>query len=271
MSVRMLAWRGLYELLAARVRRPEWAFMNYGYAPRPGEPHLGLEPADEPDRLCIQLYDHVLGDTPLRGTDVLEVGCGRGGGASFIARYLGPRTTTGLDFSRAAIDLCRRHRQGPGLTFAHGDALALPFADESFDVVVNVESSHCYASVEQFLAQVHRVLRPGGHLLLADLRSAQGAAVLLGQLDASALRVTGTQDVTARVVAALEVDDARRRALIAAWIPRVVRRPFHRFAGVRGSRTHARLRAGDTRYLSARLVKPAAVDSAGTRSPAAPS
>ena len=90
MSVRMLAWRGLYELLAARVRRPEWAFMNYGYVPRPGTPPLTLEPADEPDRLCIQLYDHVLGDTPLRGAAVLEVGCGRGGGASFLARYLGP-------------------------------------------------------------------------------------------------------------------------------------------------------------------------------------
>lgn len=53
MGVRQLAWRGLYELLGAGVRRPEWASMNYGYAPAPDAPHLPLQPSDEPDRMCI--------------------------------------------------------------------------------------------------------------------------------------------------------------------------------------------------------------------------
>ncbi|CAM3298606.1 class I SAM-dependent methyltransferase [Occultella aeris] len=259
MSARELAWRGLYELLAARVRRPEWAFMNYGYAPPDGQ-HLDLQDADEPDRMCIQLYDHVLGETPMREADVLEVGCGRGGGASFIARYRDPRSTTGLDFSRRAIALCRRDRVGPGLTFVQGDALDLPFPDNSFDVVVNVESSHCYDSMERFLAQVHRVLRPGGHLLFADLRSADGMATLGRQLRSGRLDLVETRDITPRVLAALDLDDDRRRALIAAWIPRVFHRAFNLFAGLRGTRTHARLAAGETRYLSARLVKRAPVE-----------
>lgn len=165
MSARQLAWRVLYEVLAARVQRPEWAFMNYGYAMPAGDVGPALESADEPDRLCIQLYAHVLSGTELRGADVLEVGCGRGGGSSFIARYRGPRTTTGLDLSRKSIALCRRHRRAPGLSFVQGDALAMPFADHSFDVVVNLESSHCYDSMDDFLAEVHRVLRPGGSFL----------------------------------------------------------------------------------------------------------
>jgi SAM-dependent methyltransferase len=41
---------------------------------------------------------------------------------------------------------------------------------ESFDAVINVEASHCYPSLPRFLAEVARVLRPGGHFLYADVR-----------------------------------------------------------------------------------------------------
>ena len=88
MTARQVGWRACYELLAVRVRKPEWPFMNYGYAPLTlTEPHLSLEAADEPDRLCIQLYDQAIGGTDLRDQDVLEVGSGRGGGSSYLARY----------------------------------------------------------------------------------------------------------------------------------------------------------------------------------------
>lgn len=258
MRARTLGWRALYELLAVRVRRPEWSFMNYGYAgPTSGPDPLALELRDEPDRMCIQLYHHVLGSTPVHGADVLEVGCGRGGGSSFIARYRGPRTMTGLDFSRSAIALCRRFRRGPGLTFVRGDALDLPFPDGSFDAVVNVESSHCYRSMGAFLTEVHRVLRPGGHLLFADLRSADGMAVLRDELDASRLRVLDVRDITSNVVAALLIDDDRRRGLIDEWIPAGFHRGFKRFAGLRGTTTYARLDTGQTQYVSAHLVKSA--------------
>merc|ERR1719335_1617700 len=46
----------------------------------------------------------------------------------------------------------------------------LPFADGSMDVVLCIESSHCFADFERFLAEVRRVLRPGGRFSLADLR-----------------------------------------------------------------------------------------------------
>jgi ubiquinone/menaquinone biosynthesis C-methylase UbiE len=257
MSVRQLAWRALYEALAARVQRPEWAFMNYGYAPPTATDGPALAPADEADRLCIQLYDHVLGDTDLRGAAVLEVGCGRGGGSSFIARYRQPLATIGLDLSRNAVALCRRHRCARGLSFVQGDALAMPFPDHVFDVVVNVESSHCYSSMDDFLAEVHRVLRPGGSLLFADLRPAPGMAVLRGQLGEGPLELVEIRDITARVTAALELDDDRRRSLMEAWIPRAFQRWFEPFAALRGTASFARLETGQTQYVSARLIRPA--------------
>jgi ubiquinone/menaquinone biosynthesis C-methylase UbiE len=257
MRARQLAWRALYEALAARVQRPEWAFMNYGYAPPAGTDGPALDPADEADRLCIQLYDQVLGDSDLRGADVLEVGCGRGGGSSFIARYRDARTTIGLDLSRSAIALCRKHRRAAGLGFVQGDALAMPFPDRAFDAVVNVESSHCYSSMDDFLAEVHRVLRPGGSFLFADLRPAPGMAVLRRELADGPLELVEIRDITARVTAALELDDDRRRSLIHAWIPRVFHRWFEPFAAVRGTASFTRLQAGQTQYVSARLVRPA--------------
>ena len=163
MAVRRFVWRTCYEALAKRVSTPDWAFMNYGFAPTAADVDPPpLRSSDERDRLCIQLYLHAIDNCDLRGRDVLEVGSGRGGGASYISRYLQPRSMTGMDFSQEAVDLCNRHRHAPGLCFVSGDAQSMPFSASSFDAVVNIESSHCYESMDTFLSEVCRVLRPGG-------------------------------------------------------------------------------------------------------------
>src|SRR5215510_2752172 len=79
-------WRSWYEYLAASQRAPEWTFMNYGFLDA-SQPLLELQSTDEPDRHFIQLYHHVATAVALRGQSVLEIGSGRGGGASFIKRY----------------------------------------------------------------------------------------------------------------------------------------------------------------------------------------
>ena len=250
-------WRWCYDLLAARGRGDQWSFMNYGYAPMdPEVPRLSLDPAEEADRMCIQLYDHVVAPCDLTGKDVLEVGAGRGGGSQWLSRHRGPRTTTGVDLSERAVALCRRHRSGPGLTFLSGDALALPVPDASVDVVVNVESSHCYSSVPAFLGEVRRVLRPGGVLLFADLRDRNEVDELVDQLEASGLRLVSRRDITAEVLHALRIDSDRKAALVRSWFPRPVHGLVARFAALRGSRTYRRFEDGDLVYLSAHLVRP---------------
>lgn len=256
MSRRRLGWRAAYELLATQVRRPEWSFMNYGYAPPTSDEPIRLDPADEDDRLCIGLYERTVRGVDLTGREVLEVGSGRGGGASYLARYHRPRRTVGLDFSAAAVALCRRHRSAPGLSFVRGDAQAMPFPDASFDVVVNVESSHCYPAVREFAAEVRRVLRPGGHLLLADFRPAAGVQPLLDDLTSGSLVLEHRADVTRNVVDALRQDDGRKAALIARWLPRPVHPLMRRFAAMEGSRGFAAFDEGRTAYVVARLTRP---------------
>src|SRR2546423_12157864 len=92
-------WRVWYQFLARRFRQDDWTFMNYGFCGDDSDAKPELEAGDEGDRYCIQLYHLVASGADLRGRVVLEVGSGRGGGSSFIARYLGPASMTGVDIS----------------------------------------------------------------------------------------------------------------------------------------------------------------------------
>jgi ubiquinone/menaquinone biosynthesis C-methylase UbiE len=77
-----------------------------------------------------------------------------------------------VDIATSAIAFCRRVHRVEGLEFRQGDAQALPVPDASFDAVLNVESAHCYPSIDRFFSEVRRVLRPGGHFLYADIHGA---------------------------------------------------------------------------------------------------
>lgn len=246
-----LLWRIWYQFLAARYRDPSWTFMNYGYrSPVGGEtrPPPVLDAADEPDRACIQLYDLVAGAVPLAGRDVLEVGCGRGGGAAYVARYLKPRRMVAIDLSPRAVALCRARFAVPALSFDVGDAERLPFGDGSFDAVLNVESSHCYGHLAAFLGEVRRVLRPGGAFLYADFRPDAELAGWQAALRDAGFEIREARDLTPGVVAALDAEDDRRRALIARLFDRPLAGIFHEFAALRGSELYQQFRRGTMQY-----------------------
>lgn len=250
-ALRRLLWRWWYGRLARKFAQRTWTFMNYGFVPPdPAAPPLALTPADEPDRFCIQLYERVAAPVPLADATVLEVGSGRGGGASWIARRHRPRQITGVDFSPQAVALCRRIHAGvPNLSFQTGDAENLPFPDASFDAVLNVESSHCYGHVDRFFAEVARVLRPGGHFLYTDFRGTADmeklTALLAARPDWSAVE---QEDVTAGVLAALAADDDRKRRLIAELCPPRIRPLFEEFAGLSGGQMFEGFRRREVLY-----------------------
>ena len=248
-------WRAWYQYLAGSHRAPDWTFMNYGYAV-PGGNTLLLAETDEPNRHFIQLYDHVTGGVNLNGSTVLEVGSGRGGGSSFIKRYLGAERVIGVDLSEKAVALCREVHRVEGLEFQSGDAENLPFDGSSVDAVVNVESSHCYPSFETFLAEVRRVLRPGGHLLYADFRERSNVEPWRHALRSSGLAVLSDTEITPNVVAALDRDHDRKLDLIDRLIPGILRPSFLDFAAVRGSSIFEGFRSGKLVYRSFVLQKP---------------
>lgn len=232
---RRMLWRWWYERLAKRIQAGEWTFMNYGL--NSADARRELSPADEPDRMCIQLYDRIATPGNVQGKEVLEVGAGRGGGASFIARYHHPAKMTAVDYSPQAVAYCQKRHTVDNLTFKVGDAEALPFPGGSFDAVLNVESSHCYGSFLTFIREVIRVLRPGGCFLFADLREAEEMPKLEALLAAQTeWEMIEHEDITALVLAALKADEGRKRAMIDSLVPASQRALFDEFAGLEGSK-----------------------------------
>ena len=232
--------------------------MNYGYLDEDPNLRPALTPADEVERYPIYLYHRVASRVCLADREVLEVGCGRGGGASYIKRYLGARRVLGVDIAHAAVALCRRVHRVPGLEFRQGDAEALPFGDASFDAVVNVESSHCYPAIAGFLSEVRRVLRPGGYFLYADLHHADTMCEFEEAAQKCGLELTERADISAGVAAALRFDSDRRKRWSEENAPTFAQRSVQAFVGVAGTRVPQALSRGSTMYLAYVMRKPAA-------------
>jgi ubiquinone/menaquinone biosynthesis C-methylase UbiE len=252
-----LLWRLWYPFLTRISMNSRVNFLNYGYADSGSEGSAPpLHERDETDRPCIQLYHHVVGAVDLRGLDVLEVSCGHGGGAAYVASYMTPRSMRAVDRNPRAIELCKSRHQTATLQFSRGNALALEFPDNTFDAVINIEASHCYSDVPRFFSEVRRVLCPGGHFLYADFRpNDQCRAVLHRQLETSGLEVVLCRDISANVVRGMQQNSEKYLELIRDLMPKVLRRPAMRFAGVKGSAIYRALESGETVYLCYHLRK----------------
>ena len=104
---------------------------------------------------------------------VLAVGCGTGRLAERLAAEPKVRRVVGCDFSagmleHAAERIAPAARKDPErIALVRGDATRLPFADAAFDAAVSTEAFHWFPDQDAALAEIHRILRPGGRLLLA--------------------------------------------------------------------------------------------------------
>ena len=100
------------------------------------------------------------------GRRVLDVGCGNGYVLSRYARE--GAEVFGVDLTDAAVSLCRKRFEFMGLTgdFRRANAEALPFPDATFDCVTSMGVLHHTPGTEAAVAEVHRVLKPGGRLIV---------------------------------------------------------------------------------------------------------
>ena len=229
-----------------RTSRP-LAILNFGYAP------VSMEVAVDPlstEPLQAELYRQVataVGRDRLQGGRVLEVSCGSGGGFDFLRRHYGISDGVVLDRSWRALGLARRLF---GLEGVRADAMHLPFARGSFDVVLNVEASHMYA-LARFASEAAAVLAPGGVLCIADYRRGTPAIVearLMRILAEAGLKPILFRDVTANIVESLRLDSKRRDADIAR-VPWPLRRSFRQWSAVENTPQHERLTSQQETYF----------------------
>lgn len=111
------------------------------------------------------------------GSEVLDVGCGYGATALYLAEEFGCRVT-GINISEKELDLARQRTKERGLEhrarFAYGDFHRTDFSDGSFDVVWSQEAFLHGIDKQQILEECHRLLRPGGRLVISDLVTREG-------------------------------------------------------------------------------------------------
>ena len=107
------------------------------------------------------------------GGKLLEIGSGPGRLAVRLAREAPGMTLTGVDISDAMVERAARRAAGAGLServrFKVGDVAAMPLPDGEFDGVVSTLSLHHWPEPTHGLAEIHRVLKPGGEARIYDL------------------------------------------------------------------------------------------------------
>jgi 2-polyprenyl-6-hydroxyphenyl methylase/3-demethylubiquinone-9 3-methyltransferase len=135
-----------------------------------------------PARLAA--FDHEIDGW--QGKSVLDLGCGGGFMAEAMARR--GAQVTGIDPSPKAIAAARAHAEASGLTIAYdlGSGENLPHADQSFDIVVCVDVFEHIDALDPVIAEIARVLRPGGLLLFDTINRTWLASFIM---------ITLTEDV----------------------------------------------------------------------------
>jgi ubiquinone/menaquinone biosynthesis C-methylase UbiE len=257
LGVRFFYWSGAralltnawYALVTRLDKNAEVTLLNYGYAYPDGAMRIP-DTGNASEKYSLQLYHHVATGVSLAGKCVLEVGCGRGGGASYIARHLHPREMVGVDIVAPAIGFAQRHYAAQNnLRFEVADAHRLPFEDDSFDAVVNIESAQHYRDVGRFLSEVRRVLKPGGHLLIAYFEDPGKGVFPRQALAQSGLHQMREEDITEGVVRAMDLDSSRRRRLAQKLSPSILRKLAVEFSGVRGTDLYNDFASGNFPYF----------------------
>lgn len=254
-------WKDIYDLLLLFYPSSDWKMLNHGYAgPSETGYTIELSATEEFERYSYQLY-HYIGTgfhdfRHFKNLDVMEVGCGRGGGLAFLCKYMPPASALGVDILPRAISFCKKLYKDPNLQFVAGNAENLPVASKSKDLIIDIASSHCYGNFERYLAEVYRVLRQNGRFFIADFRPRGKVLAWENALKASGLEIEGREDISEHVEKALKFDSLRREKLIRTAAGPALGKMLRELAGVRSSAFYKRLESRDIQYIAFKLIKP---------------
>jgi SAM-dependent methyltransferase len=229
-------------------------FLNFGYVAVDNLSSSVVELSDQRlNRNSARLVLEVIGDTPLTGRRVLDVGCGRGGTIAVIIEYFDPAAVCGVDLSPAAIAFCSSTHRHPAVTFEVGDAERLTFRDGAFDVVINVESSSTYPDISAFYREVDRVLAPRGTFLYTDAMPATRFEECSAYLRRLGWSLEVDRDIGANVLASCDDAAANRSRAYGNGGDGTM----DDFLGRPGSRFYNEIRQGTWTYRIQRWRKPA--------------
>jgi ubiquinone/menaquinone biosynthesis C-methylase UbiE len=122
-----------------------------------------------PGRLMRPAQERIAQRVRVPGGAIVDIGCGPGALTAALTRRNPDALVVGLDLSAPMLAQARRRMRGRArMAFVQANAAALPFADESIDVVMSVGSLHHWREPVRGINEIHRCLRPGGWAWVFD-------------------------------------------------------------------------------------------------------
>ena len=143
----------------------EYTMLHYPYHVNEGESFFDAQK---------NLTDYCLSQLPpVRGKNILEIGCGNGVQARYILENYSPSSIIAIDLNSSNIEIANQVAEGKGydnIKFHVDDAQRLSTIESnSIDYVINIESAFHYPDKPSFFREIKRVLKPGGTYLIADI------------------------------------------------------------------------------------------------------
>lgn len=143
--------------------------VHWGYW---SNPSIAQNTPEAFDQAAEQLTREVYGTAGIQnGYQVLDVGCGFGGTIASLNQHFADLKLTGVNIDARQLDRAKQWVNPVNnntIDWVEANAIALPFPDASFDVVLAVECIFHFPDRQQFFQEVRRVLKPGGKLAISD-------------------------------------------------------------------------------------------------------
>ncbi|CAI5448795.1 unnamed protein product [Caenorhabditis angaria] len=252
----------LYPLMRWIAPKLGVKFMNLGYVLDENDQKIKqfLERIPEyetngPEKAHLNLYEKALSlhDSypTFENLEILEVSCGQANSLKWIQRHHGPKSLIGCD------KIVSNSKNLENVIY--GDAQNLPFKDNSFDIVLNVEASHLYMDCAKFFEEVHRVLRPNGYFLWLDLRYPNEVEILKRTTSRAGLKLEILNDITGNVICGLHETTVKYDRILKKS-PKLIQLLFSNVLRTTycapGTQTYNRLVKRERLYLAGKWTKP---------------
>jgi ubiquinone/menaquinone biosynthesis C-methylase UbiE len=157
------------------------------------------------------------------GERVLDIACGTGVVARHVAQQIGDSgSITGIDLNEGMLEMARAQAEklGAKVEWRQGDAGALPFDDSSFNVVLCQQGLQFFPDKPAALREMHRVLMPGGRLVVSVVRSLEHNPLMARQIEPLTRYLGDEAASVQRAVCSLgDADELRQHNDAATFIP----------------------------------------------------